>query len=99
MQGFHGYGFASVLMFLQIIPNGSVDFPVVIFQLLTVVPLLYFLFRKFGDNIELSSVSFCSALTLLVFMYFSRYLHGNFVGFIMFWPVLAWALQQQESVK
>ncbi|MCD4652920.1 hypothetical protein K8T06_03190 [bacterium] len=97
MQGFHGYGFASILLFLRIVPDGNAHFPFVFLQLITVLPLFAWLWRKFGSQMDLSAASVCSSFMLLVFMFFSRYLHGNFIGFIMFWPILTWAMHYKET--
>jgi len=98
MQGFHGYGFASILLFLQLVPNGNADFPFILIQMV-IIPLFAILWKKYDNQMDLSAVSVCSATILLIFMFFSRYLHGNFIGFIMFWPILAWSMQQKETTE
>ncbi len=97
MQGFHGYGFATLLLFFRLFPDGNANFPFIIFQAITVIPLFLWLWKKFIVEHDLSEAITFSALCLLVFMFFSRYLHGNFVGFIMFWPVLSWGMQTKKG--
>lgn len=96
MQGFHGYGFASLVLFTGMVPDGNASFPFIIIQLLILGPLFYCLIRKYQWIMTLSTASLCAAVLLLVFMFFSRYLHGNFIGFIAFWPVFAWAADSPE---
>jgi hypothetical protein len=97
MQGFHGYGFATILLFLQWVPDGSAQFPFVILQTMFTLPLFVWLWYKYGQHKTLQTGVLFSAVTLLPFMYFSRYLHGNFVGFIIFWPILAWCMNPEKD--
>lgn len=92
MQGFHGYGFATILLYFRIVPDGSVQFPFIVFQALFTIPLFAWLWTLFSRKQTLNTAILFAAVALLPFMFFSRYLHGNFVGFIMFWPILAWCM-------
>lgn len=99
MQGFHGYGFATLLLFFRICPDGSAYFPFILFQTVAVVPVFVWLWRKFTINPTLPSAITSSACCLLIFMFFSRYLHANFIGFIVFWPVLSWCMHDTKDIS
>ncbi|MGB3976362.1 MAG: glycosyltransferase 87 family protein [bacterium] len=97
MQGFHGYGFATLLLFSRLFTDGRANFPFIVIQAITVVPLFIWLWRKFIADPDMPEALTFSALCLLVFMFFSRYLHGNFVGFIIFWPALSWGMLGEKG--
>jgi Glycosyltransferase family 87 len=97
IQGFHGFGVGTILLFFRWIPDGSVQFPFIWLQLAFTLPLLgIFLIRQIRDN-RLSTAILFASLLLGVFMFFSRYLHGNFLGFILFWPIFAWAISGNST--
>ncbi len=93
MQGMHGYGFATVLLFFRIVPDGSGKFPFLILQTLAVIPLLIFALKGITRDRSPFQVLFFPAIILGVFMYLSRYFHGNFVGFVLFWLVYAYCFR------
>ncbi|MBN2053681.1 DUF2029 domain-containing protein [bacterium] len=90
IQGFHGYGFASLLLFLGIVPNGNVNYPFWLWQAVFCLPLTGLLLHRQHRNGGVPAMLTGFSYTLLVFMFFSRYLHGNFLAFIIIWPWLAW---------
>jgi len=92
IQGFHGYGFATVLLYFKIIPDGNAHFPFIYLQILICFPLLIFFVKTILRQPTLSAAVLLPGLLLGIFMFFSRYLHGNFLGFILFWPVMAYCL-------
>ncbi|MBN1878853.1 DUF2029 domain-containing protein [bacterium] len=94
MQGFHGYGFATVLLFTRWVPDGSARFPFGLLQAVVVIPLFLWLWHRFTDTRNLPAAITYAAITLLPFMFFSRYLHGNFIGFIVLWPILGWCMDR-----
>lgn len=96
IQGFHGYGFGSFLLFFRVVPNGNGYYPFWLWQAVVVLPLMSWgLFRQYGAA-NLASKLFGFSITLLAFMFFSRYLNGNFLGFILTWPIVAWISVEQE---
>ncbi len=97
MQGLHGYGFATLLLFFRWVPNGNVNFPFFLFQISVCFPLLIVLIKNQVRNNSLENAILFSAVLLFAFMFFSRYLHGNFLGFLMFWPAYAWGLHQDAG--
>ncbi|MBN1356682.1 hypothetical protein JXA40_10520 [bacterium] len=96
IQGFHGFGFATFLLFFRWIPDGNVMFPFFWFQLLFCLPVLALFIRLQLRSNEMPSAILFSATLLGVFLYFSRYFNGNFLGFVLFWPVYAWAVSSNE---
>ncbi len=97
IQGFHGYGFATLLLFFRIIPNGDVYFPFIIIQLAVLVPLFIVLWSRFRRETTLAEALRAASVLLFVFMFFSRYLHANFIGFILLWPILAACMAPVED--
>ncbi len=94
MQGFHGYGFATVLLFFRIVPDGSASFPFGVFQIGASVLFLILFFRSVRNvPLTLASATTGASLLLFTFLFFSRYLHANFLGVIAVWPFLAWCLE------
>ncbi len=94
MQGFHGFGFATVLLFLRIVPDGSASFPFGVIQVATAALFLILFFRSVRKlPLTLASSTTGASLLLFIFLFFSRYLHANFLGVVAVWPFLAWCLK------
>jgi len=87
MQGFHGYGFATLLLFFRIVQNGDVNFPFIFIQLPVVIIFLLFIFSRLDKSPSMGTAVFLSSCMMGIFMFFSRYFHGNFLGFMLFWIV------------
>ena len=97
MQGHHGYGFATILLYTRMVPDGNATFPFFAIQIPVILLLLVAFFKKLSRRNTLANAVLFSGITLTVFLYFSRYFHGNFLGFVMFWPVYAWCISQEEG--
>ncbi len=97
MQGFHGYGFATIPLFFRWVRDGSAMFPFTLLQVVVVIPWFLWLWRRYASDKSVAGAVTFSALTLLPFMFLSRYLHANFVGFIIFWPILGWCMRNPED--
>ncbi len=89
MQGFHGYGFATFLLFFRVVPDGNAHFPFILLQIPAVAVYVIAHLARRQNGIDFGSAVLFSSVSLAVFMYFSRYFHGNFVGFTLFWIVYA----------
>lgn len=92
MQGLHGYGFATVALFFRWVPDGNAQFPFFPIQCIAMGLCLVIFFRSIRLPINLPDSLTGASLTLFVFLFFSRYLHANFLGVIAFWPFYAWCL-------
>jgi hypothetical protein len=99
IQGAHGYGLGSILLFFRWIPNGNVRFPFWILQVVLCGPLLVLLLRRQWRAPGLPRVFAGFAVFLLAFMFFARYLHGNFLGFIITWLPLAYLAEEERDVR
>jgi len=96
IQGAHGYGAGTFLLFFKLIPNGSVRFPFWIFQVLLCGPLAIALLVRQRREPSTAYVFAAFSVFLLAFMFLARYLHGNFLGFILTWIPLAYVVHEEE---
>lgn len=97
IQGFHGFGFATFLLYFRLIPDGNVYFPFWILQFMFLIPAVILLSRRIWRKPRLDTALHGFWITLFIFMYFSRYLHGNFLGFILCWPLPAFLYGEEAS--
>lgn len=97
MQGFHGYGFATVPLFFGWVRDGSAAFPFFLLQFVIAGPFSLWLWIRFSESRDLATAVTFASMTLLPFLFLSRYLHGNFIGFIVFWPILGWCMRSSED--
>ncbi|HUG56425.1 MAG TPA: glycosyltransferase 87 family protein [Candidatus Limnocylindrales bacterium] len=77
-----GLGFSALLLRLGVIEFPQQEFPFAVFQLAVAVPLAgWWLVRLWRDP-SLATLLAGYALTLLAFLFFGRYFHGNYLGYI-----------------
>ncbi len=97
MQGFHGYGLATMLLFFRIVEDGNAYFPFVYLQSIILLPLLPVCLFAVYRNHSLAQVIFFSGFIQGIFMYLSRYFHGNFLGFTLFFLCYAFCLGMESD--
>lgn len=77
-----GMGFAAFLRTLGIIEYSQQDFPFWVLQTIAAVPLGAIALRALWKRPLLHTLVTGYAVTLLAFLFFARYFHGNYLGFI-----------------
>ena len=77
-----GMGFAAILLGLGVIQYAQQDFPFWILQAAASVPLAIVALRALWVRPTLPTLLGGYAVTLLGFLFFARYFHGNYLGFI-----------------
>ena len=77
-----GIGFAAFLRTLGIIEYSQQDFPFWILQAIAAVPLGAIALHALWKRPLLHTLVTGYAVTLLAFLFFARYFHGNYLGFI-----------------
>lgn len=77
-----GMGFAAILRAVGVIEHAQEDFPFWVLQALAAVPLAVIALRALWTRPSMHRLLFGYALTLLAFLFFARYFHGNYLGFI-----------------
>jgi hypothetical protein len=77
-----GMGFAAFLRWLGIIEYSQQDFPFWILQAIAAVPLGAIALHALWRRPLLHTLVTGYAVTLLAFLFFARYFHGNYLGFI-----------------
>ena len=97
MQGLRGYGFPTFLLFFRLVPGAYASFPFIVIQFVIVCPLFFFLLWFTKNAPRFSVALFSSTFFLMVFLFFARYFHGNFLGFCVFWLLYSWLLQEDED--
>mgnify|MGYP001570693889 CR=1 FL=1 len=77
-----GMGFSALLLVLGIIPSRQADFPFALFELAAAVPLGIVALRALWREPTLARMLLGHAVTLLAFLFFGRYFHGNYAGYV-----------------
>ncbi|MGH2500505.1 MAG: hypothetical protein ACRDF0_10520 [Candidatus Limnocylindria bacterium] len=77
-----GMGFSALLLRLGVIDFPQQDFPFAVFQLAAAVPLAAWWLVRLWRGPGLATLLGGYALTLLAFLFFGRYFHGNYLGYI-----------------
>lgn len=77
-----GMGFAAFLRTLGIIEYSQQDFPFWILQAIAAIPLGLIALHALWRGPLLHTLVTGYAVTLLAFLFFARYFHGNYLGFI-----------------
>ncbi|MGH2378190.1 MAG: hypothetical protein ACRDGT_06905, partial [Candidatus Limnocylindria bacterium] len=77
-----GMGFSAILMWIGVIEYAQQDFPFWILQAMAAVPLGLLALRALWLRPTLRTLLTGYAVTLLAFLFFARYFHGNYLGFI-----------------
>ena len=78
-----GMGFSALLLALGVIPNPQADFPFALVEGVVAIPVAgYFALRLWREP-SISLMLGGYALALLAFLFFGRYFHGNYLGYIL----------------
>ena len=80
MGGTPGFGFANLLLYAGY--SKSDYFPFKYLQLLVGLPLLYFLLKGQLKNNTISRMLVNYGIFSLTLLYFSRFLHDNYIGYV-----------------
>ncbi|MBI2983281.1 MAG: hypothetical protein HYY42_03740 [Chloroflexi bacterium] len=78
-----GMGFSAILRGLGVISYPQQDFPFAAFQLAAGLPLIAWSLRRLRRDPHIATMLLGYAVTLMAFVFFGRYLHGNHLGFII----------------
>ncbi len=78
-----GVGFSAILRALGVISYPQQDFPFAAFQLAAGLPLALWSLRRLRRDPHIATMLVGYASTLMAFVFFGRYLHGNHLGFIV----------------
>lgn len=98
IEGPRSYGFGTIVLYRAWVRSWNDKFPFWIVQVLTVIPLLYFSLRKTIRENSMASALIGSALVLLVFTYFSRFLHDNYLGYISSIFIVGYGMTKGDMV-
>lgn len=93
IEGVRSYGFGTVVLYKAWVSSWNDRFPFWVFQVLFALPLLMFAVRAQVRNNQLATVLIGSSLVLLVFTFFSRFLHDNHLGYITSLFIIGYAIQ------
>lgn len=77
-----GMGFSAILLAGGIIEFPQQEFPFAAFQLAAAAPLAAWSLRALWARPSIAMMLGGYALTLLAFLFFARYFHGNYLGYI-----------------
>jgi hypothetical protein len=78
-----GMGFGALLRTLGVISYPQQDFPFAAFQIAAALPLAAWSIQRLRRDARVATLLEGYALTLLAFLFFGRYFHGNHLGFIL----------------
>ena len=78
-----GLGFSALLLRLGVIAYPQQDFPFWALELAVALPLAAFSLWRLRRDPGIPAMLAGYALTLLAFLFFGRYFHGNYLGFII----------------
>jgi hypothetical protein len=77
-----GMGFSAILRAIGIIEYPQQDFPFWVLQATAAIPLAVLTLRSLWRRPTIASLLGGYAVTLMAFLFFARYFHGNYLGFI-----------------
>jgi hypothetical protein len=78
-----GMGFGALLLALGVISYPQQDFPFAAFQIAAALPLAAWSIQRLRRDARVATLLEGYTLTLLAFLFFGRYFHGNHLGFIL----------------
>jgi hypothetical protein len=78
-----GMGFGALLRALGVISYPQQDFPFAVFQIAAALPLAAWSIQRLRREPTLPTLLEGYTVTLLAFLFFGRYFHGNHLGFIL----------------
>ncbi|OGL41543.1 MAG: hypothetical protein A3C43_00120 [Candidatus Schekmanbacteria bacterium RIFCSPHIGHO2_02_FULL_38_11] len=95
LGGTPGYGFSNLLLFIGY--SKSDYFPFKYLQLITGLPLLYFLLRRQLKNNTINFMLISYGILSFVLLYFSRFLHDNYLGYVFSVLCLGFFLEERKG--
>jgi hypothetical protein len=78
-----GMGFGALLLALGVISYPQQDFPFAAFQIAAALPLAAWSIQRLRRDPSIATLLTGYTVTLLAFLFFGRYFHGNHLGFIL----------------
>lgn len=78
-----GVGFSALLLALGVIEHRQADFPFAAIEIAVALPIAIWSLWRFWRAPSLALLLGGYALTLLAFLFFGRYFHGNYLGYIL----------------
>jgi hypothetical protein len=75
-------GFSAILRAVGVISYPQQDFPFAVFQVAAALPLAAWSIGRLRRDPSVATLLEGYAVTLLAFLFFGRYFHGNHLGFI-----------------
>ena len=77
-----GMGFSAILLSLGLIPSRQSEFPFVIFELGAAIPIGLVVAWRLWREPTIGRMLLGHASALLAFLFFARYFHGNYAGYV-----------------
>ncbi|MBI5405015.1 MAG: DUF2029 domain-containing protein [Candidatus Kerfeldbacteria bacterium] len=93
----NGLGFSTMLLAAGAIDRPTDVYPFWIFQLLTVGPLLWFTLPRLWRSPRLSLAIFSATFTLLVGMFFSRFMNDNYIALVFLLAAAGYSIWLTEA--
>jgi hypothetical protein len=78
-----GMGFGALLRAVGVISYPQQDFPFAVFQIAAALPLAAWSIQRLRRDPSIATLLTGYTVTLLAFLFFGRYFHGNHLGFII----------------
>jgi len=94
----NGAGISTFLLLTGIIDSATDYFPFWMLQGIVCLPLFYFLVKKQSENNNLSQVIFNYGLLLFAFIFFSRFFHWNYIGYLSLVFTTAYFFDDQKKI-
>lgn len=99
LRGDAGYGFANLVLHFGLVDSVRAYFPFTLFEIVFALPLLgWLLFRQIREN-SLKRMLSGYTLVLFVFLFFGRYMAGNYIGFILSLLAVSYFMGEPEKTE
>ncbi len=97
LGGTPGFGFANLLLYVGY--SKSDYFPFKYLQIIIGLPLLYFLLKKQLKNNTINFMLVNYGILSLALLYFSRFLHDNYIGYVFSILCIGFFLDQKKMER
>lgn len=97
LRGDAGYGFANLVLHFGLVDSLTSYFPFTLYQVLFTLPLLgWLLFRHVKEN-SLNQMLTGYPLMLFAFLFFGRYMAGNYIGLILSFVAVSYFMTENND--
>lgn len=97
IKGIGAFGFGTWVLYFGWVKDAAGSFPFLLVQAIFTVPVLVFFFMRQIERNNMARLLTGSALTILVFFYFSRYFHDSYFGVVTALAALAYCVWEKEA--